>query len=173
MSALSDAQREAMMAELGALRRFCYSLTGSGADADDLLQTTVEKLLQKGMPEDAHPAKWAYRVCKNVWIDELRSREVRQRYPASVTDDAVNSPSAEHVADGEREIVAIAAALEQLPDEQRLALTLVTVEGKTYAEAAEILEVPVGTIMSRIARARKNLMVSYSPPGTSDGNKKT
>ena len=52
MSALKDSQREALMAELGGLRRYCYSLTGNAADADDLLQTTVEKLLQKGMPEE-------------------------------------------------------------------------------------------------------------------------
>ncbi len=89
MPTLSDSQREAQMAELGGLRRFCYSLTGNNADADDLLQSTVERLLQKGMPEDAHAAKWSYRVCKNVWIDELRSRDVRQRYPATVTDTEV------------------------------------------------------------------------------------
>ena len=87
MPALSDSQREALMAELGGLRRFCYSLTGNAADADDLLQATVEKLLNKGMPEDAHPAKWAYRVCKNVWIDEIRAREVRQRHAGSVAEE--------------------------------------------------------------------------------------
>lgn len=163
MPALSDSQRAALMAELGGLRRFCYSLTGSAADADDLLQATVEKLLLKGMPEDAHTARWSYRVCKNVWIDELRSRDVRQRYPAAVIGEIGESPSTEHVVDGEREMVAVSKALEQLPAEQRLALTLVAVEGKTYAEAAEILEVPVGTIMSRIARARKNLLKNYSP----------
>jgi RNA polymerase sigma-70 factor (ECF subfamily) len=163
MTALSDSQREALMAELGGLRRYCYSLTGSPADADDLLQATVEKLLQKGMPDDAHPAKWSYRVCKNVWIDEIRSRDVRQRYSHSATDGNEASLSTEEVADGEREIAAVSRALDQLPDEQRLALTLVAVEGKTYAEAAEILEVPVGTIMSRIARARKNLLKTYNP----------
>lgn len=162
MSALQDSQREALMAELGGLRRYCYSLTGNAADADDLLQTTVEKLLQKGMPEDAHPAKWSYRVCKNVWIDELRARSVRQRYPA-LADADDESHSTEEVAGGERELETVSAALEKLPDEQRLTLTLVTVEGKTYAEAAEILEVPVGTVMSRIARARKNLLQHYSP----------
>ena len=138
MSALSDSQREALMAELGGLRRFCYSLTGSAADADDLLQATVEKLLLKGMPEDAHTAKWSYRVCKNVWIDDLRSREVRQRYPVSVADDLAQAPSSETVAQSERELDAVSAALEKLPDEQRLALTLVAVEGKSYAEAAEL-----------------------------------
>ena len=162
MPALRDSQREAIMAELGGLRRYCYSLTGSAADADDLLQITVEKLLQKGMPEDAHPAKWSYRVCKNVWIDELRSRNVRQRYP-SIADEDDASHTTEEVADGERELAAVLVALKKLPDEQRLTLTLVTIEGKTYAEAAEILEVPVGTVMSRIARARKNLLQHYSP----------
>jgi RNA polymerase sigma-70 factor (ECF subfamily) len=73
-------------------------------------------------------------------------------------DDMSHSPSAEQLAVGERDMEAVAAALEQLPVDQRLSLTLVAIEGKTYAEAAEILEVPVGTIMSRIARARKQLM---------------
>ena len=62
MAALSKTQREDLMAELGGLRRFCYSLTGNKADTDDLLQSTVERILQKGMPEGADPVKWSYRV---------------------------------------------------------------------------------------------------------------
>jgi RNA polymerase sigma-70 factor (ECF subfamily) len=62
----------------------------------------------------------------------------------------------------------VSAALERLPEEQRLALALVAIDGKTYAEAAEILEVPVGTIMSRIARARRNLMAEYAPEAPED-----
>jgi RNA polymerase sigma factor (sigma-70 family) len=162
MASLSDLQREGLLAELGGLRKFCLSLTGNSADADDLLQVTVERILNKGMPEDAHVAKWAFRVCKNAWIDELRSREVRQRYPQTLDpDEGGHSPSAESLASGERQMEAVAAALEQLPKEQRLSLTLVAIEGKTYAEAAEILEVPVGTIMSRIARARRQLVEIY------------
>ena len=161
MPTLGDSQREALLAELGGLRKFCYSLTGNAADADDLLQLTVERLLEKGMPEDAHPAKWAYRVCKNAWIDELRSRDVRQRYPLQAVESGETALSAEQVASSEREIATVSAMLDQLPQEQRLALTLVAVDGKTYAEAAEILEVPMGTIMSRIARARKQLLHLY------------
>lgn len=146
------------MADLGGLRRFCLSLTGQSADADDLLQATIERLLEKGMPADAHVSKWAYRVCKNVWIDEIRSREVRQRYAQATDYKEEISDSAEHVAGVEKQIQQVSQALDTLPDEQRLALTLVSVEGKTYAEAAEILDVPVGTIMSRISRARKNLL---------------
>jgi DNA-directed RNA polymerase specialized sigma24 family protein len=62
MPALSDTQRELLLAELGGLRGFCYSLTGNHADADDLLKITIERVLKKGMPTDAHAAKWAYRV---------------------------------------------------------------------------------------------------------------
>ena len=160
---LADQQREALLAELGGLRKFCISLTGSVADGDDLLQATIERVLEKGMPEDAHVAKWAYRVCKNAWIDEIRSREVRQRYPQLVMDEEDDSPSAEQTASGERELEAVSAALGQLPQEQRVALTLVAIDGKSYAEAADILEVPVGTIMSRIARARRHLLDGRGP----------
>ena len=158
MPSLSSSQRELILAELGSLRRFCRSLSGSTADADDLLQMTVERILDKGMPADADPVKWAYRVCKNAWIDELRSRDVRQRYPQLMAGESEEAPSAEESAGHERALEALASALEKLPPEQRLALTLVAVEGKSYAEAAEILEIPVGTIMSRIARARTQLV---------------
>jgi RNA polymerase sigma factor (sigma-70 family) len=163
MAYLSPAQREALMAELSGLRKFCLSLTGNHADADDLLQTTVERILARGMPDNANPAKWAYRVCRNAWIDEVRAREVRHRYPQTVAaeEESEASPSAERSASNERELSAMSRALEQLPTEQRLALSLVAVDGKTYAEAAEILEVPTCTIMSRIARARKTLMAHW------------
>jgi RNA polymerase sigma factor (sigma-70 family) len=165
MTALNDLQRRDLMAELGGLKRFCLSLTGSEADADDLLQGTVERLLDKGMPEDAHLARWAYRVCKNLWIDEVRSREVRHRHAVASSQGAQGegflelAPSAETESAAQRELDAVYAALGALPEEQRLALVLVAVEGKSYAEAAEILDVPIGTIMSRIARARKQLLV--------------
>ena len=163
MPQISSSQREALLAELGSLRRFCFSLTGADSDADDLLQTSVERILVKGLPADADVVKWAYRVAKNAWIDEIRSRDVRQKYPQLVTGESEEAPSAEASASSERDIAAVGRALETLPPDQRLALTLVAVEGKTYAEAAEILEVPPGTIMSRIARARRQLMKTWGP----------
>ena len=163
MPALSDSQREMLLSELGGLRKFCFSLTGNGADADDLLQMTVERVLEKGMPGDAHAAKWAYRVCKNAWIDELRSRGVRYKYLQLAGEQPDAAPSAQQTASNEREMATVINAIEQLSADQRLALTLVAIEGKTYGEAAEILDVPVGTIMSRIARARKQLVEIYFP----------
>ncbi|MEM8562141.1 MAG: sigma-70 family RNA polymerase sigma factor [Pseudomonadota bacterium] len=153
---LSDPQRDALLAEIERLRRFCISLTGTTADGDDLLQSTVERLLQKGVPRDAHVIKWAYKVCKNAWIDEIRARDVRQRYPKMAQDDT-GMPSAEQTASKQRELEIVNEALSQLPTDQRLALMLVAIDGKSYAEAAEIMDVPVGTIMSRIARARRSL----------------
>jgi RNA polymerase sigma-70 factor (ECF subfamily) len=157
MPQISPEQRTALLAGLNGLRKFCFSLTGAAADADDLLQTTVERVLEKGLPADADALKWAYRVSKNAWIDEIRSRDVRQKYPQQAAEDHGEAPSAEDSASRERELEAVSTALNSLPVDQRLALTLVAIEGKTYAEAAEILEVATGTIMSRIARARRAL----------------
>ena len=75
MASLTSQQRQDLIEELPRLKRFCLSLTSDPTDADDLLQITVERLLEKGMPEDAHVAKWSHRVCRNLWIDEIRSRD--------------------------------------------------------------------------------------------------
>jgi len=162
MGKLNKDQRQAILAELPALRRFCVSLVGQPADADDLLQATVERLLSKGMPADAHPGKWVFRVCKNLWIDEIRFRQVRIKMAHMVVEDPSHGASLEQVAAGQLEARSVLLALGELPDEQRMALSLVAIEGKTYAEAAEILQVPVGTIMSRIARARQALVATLA-----------
>jgi RNA polymerase sigma factor (sigma-70 family) len=159
---LTDAQRQVVLSELPALRRFCMSLVGQAADADDLLQATIERLLTKGMPGDAHPGKWAFRVCKNLWIDELRFREVRVRMAHMAVDDPAGSASLEQVASGELKVRSVMVAMTKLPEEQRMALSLVAIEGKSYLEAAEIMQIPVGTIMSRVARARKTLTIRFA-----------
>ena len=159
MTSLTSRQRKELVEELPKLKRFCLSLTADPADSDDLLQVTVQRLLEKGMPADAHVAKWAHRVCRNLWIDEIRSRDVRYRYiqteiasPGGFTGGA----TAEHSMQLDR----VSEGMEALPHEQRAALIKVAVEGCSYAEAAELLEVPIGTIMSRVARARKSLAES-------------
>ncbi|EED36400.1 RNA polymerase, sigma-24 subunit, ECF subfamily [Luminiphilus syltensis NOR5-1B] len=164
MAALDKAQRQLLMGELPGLKRFCLSLTAEPADADDLLQVTVERLLQRGMPDDAHVAKWAYRVCKNLWIDELRWREVRQRHSAA-EEDGGGTPQDAATGEGSLQLDRVSQAMAALPEDQRAALVLVAVEGYSYAEVAEILEIPIGTVMSRIARGRKSLAekVEWSP----------
>jgi RNA polymerase sigma factor (sigma-70 family) len=156
--------RQEILGALQAIRRFAYALTGTRSDADDLLQVTVVRLLERGVPDDADTRKWAFRVCKNIWIDEVRARKVRRDAAAS----ADLKPEAE--LDGERTVMATIAlaetekAIAALPEDQRAALALVAIEGLTYAEAAEALGAPIGTIMSRISRARAAL-ASALPAG--------
>ena len=108
------------------------------------------------MPADAHVAKWSHRVCRNLWIDEIRSRDVRNRY-AQAEGAVEGAGTIAGNSDESVQLDRVSAAMERLPPEQRAALVQVAVEGCSYAEAAAILEVPIGTIMSRVARARKAL----------------
>lgn len=142
---------------LPGLRRFAYSLTGTVPDADDLLQSTVEKLLQRAPPEGVELAPWAFRICRNLWIDECRARKVRQ--------DATQKPELTdgQWVDGERattsqiELEQVNEAMSRLPDGQREIIALVALQGLSYQEVAETLELPKGTVMSRLARARMAL----------------
>ncbi len=153
---MTDRQQE-LLDVLPNIRRFAASLTGNLADADDLLQSTVERLLQKGLPDDAEVLPWALKVCRNLWIDEVRSRGVRR--------DAVREPAAqgEQIVEGERQVLGemtlaeVQQVLQSMSEDQRAVLELVAVEGHSYKEAAAMLEVPIGTVMSRLARARTTL----------------
>jgi len=146
------------------IRRFAFSLTGARADADDLLQATVERVLEKGAPEDADMRKWSYRVAKNIWIDEIRSRRVRMRAVSEGKIDLNDRLDGERVAMGSISLAEVNRAMDGLPDDQRAALSLVAVEGLSYADAAEALDVPIGTVMSRISRARAALADIFAAP---------
>lgn len=146
------------------IRRFAYSLTGARANADDLLQATVERILDKGVPEDADMRKWSYRVAKNIWIDEIRSRRVRTRAVSEGKIDLNDRLDGERVALGSISLAEVNRAMDGLPDDQRAALALVAVEGLSYADAAEALDVPIGTVMSRISRARAALADIFAAP---------
>lgn len=149
---------------LPGLRRFAYSLTGQMADADDLLQSTVEKLLSKPVPAGVELAKWAFTVCRNLWIDEYRAHKVRQT--------AAQAPelSEGQVVDGERAmehkmtLARVNRAMAKLPDDQRSILALVCLQGMAYKDVAEMLSLPIGTVMSRLARARQALVTLLNTP---------
>lgn len=148
------------------VRRFAVNLTGNRPDADDLLQIVVERLLDRPIPQDADLLKWSFRICRNAWIDEIRARQVRQH----AAEDTVLQPVHEH---GEKTAMTrltlqdVDMAMRDLPDNQRVAISLVAVEGFSYADAAEVLGVPVGTIMSRVSRARKALAAIFTTSGGS------
>lgn len=159
MDASIESIRHRIAAMLPRLRRFALSLAGNRADADDLVQDTVERALrslhqwQPGTRLDS----WMFRIAQNLWIDAMRARRVR-----AVT---VHDPeaAAEVAVDGARDAEArmvladTVKALAALPEEQRAAVALVLVEGLSYREAADVLGVPMGTLTSRLARARAAL----------------
>jgi len=148
--------RVILVEHLVTLRRYAFSLTQQKADADDLVQSLAEKLLKTGLPADPPPLPWILKMCKNLWIDELRKRKP-DRYDKSGT--ALDQLSI----DGEADMVnqlgqsQVFEAMSKLTASHKSALTLVTVGGLSYAEAAVVEDVPIGTIMSRINRAREQL----------------
>ncbi len=154
--------RQYLVDEMSSLRRYALSLTGSLDDADDLVQATVERVLTGGLPVEA-PKAWLVRVCKNLWIDELRKRKIRNHdsyseegEEASRIADNPSNP-VETLIEGDRRYDAIGRALEKLTKDHRVILSMIVVEGLSYSQVAEALELPVGTVMSRVARARTSL----------------
>lgn len=153
--ALKERRRE-LLEILPQVRRFALSLTGNPADGDDLLQATVERLLERGLPDSAGLVPWSIRVCRNLWIDELRAHKVRRK-AATLPELTEAAVSGESIALGELALREADRAMAGLPEEQRAVLALVAIEGLSYREAAEVLDVPIGTVMSRLARARAAL----------------
>jgi RNA polymerase sigma-70 factor, ECF subfamily len=156
---VSASFNDQLVAVLPRLRRFARGLTGSAVEADDLVQAACERALarthqfQVGTRFDS----WMFRIVQTVWIDQLRARDTRK---TESEDAALNVGSDESVRRVEARMALreVQAAVDTLPAEQRVALLLVTVEGLSYKEAADVAEVPVGTIMSRLARARLALL---------------
>lgn len=159
-----DKRQQELLEILPNIRRFALSLAGNAADADDLLQSTVERLLERGLPDDAEVLPWSLKVCRNLWIDEVRSRKVRRDAGEDPAVAGEQSYSGEEKIMGELTLVEVQGVLASMPEEQRAVLLLVAVEGYSYKEAAGVLEIPIGTVMSRLARARAALLKRSQAP---------
>ena len=148
-----------LLALLPNLRRYALSLTGSVEDAEDLLHSTVEKALTKldQFKQGTDLDRWLFRICKNTWVDEWRQRKVRG--PSVDPSDLQYEPSidGEATAVNNIELQELNRAMQALPEEQRTMLVLIVVEGYSYKEVSAQLDVPIGTVMSRLARARKKV----------------
>ncbi|MBI1188589.1 MAG: sigma-70 family RNA polymerase sigma factor [Alphaproteobacteria bacterium] len=151
--------RKALVALLPRLRRFARSLTGDGADADDVVQIAIERALrnidqyERGTRLDS----WMFRVLKNAWIDEVRARGRRAKVLAPAEAGETVGDDSAGAMEARLEMRAVENAMQTLPEEQRLAIGLVCVEGLSYKEAAEALDIPIGTLTSRLARGREAL----------------
>lgn len=143
------------------LRRFARSIVYNRDDADDLVQVAVERALNRSAQWEAGTRldSWMFRIMKNAWIDEVRSRIRRDNIFAP-------EEAGEHVGDGFAEAhqqrLAIQKAISLLSEDHRMVVGLVLVDGMAYREAADVLDLPLGTLMSRLARARAALQASLS-----------
>ncbi|HVL37137.1 MAG TPA: RNA polymerase sigma factor [Burkholderiales bacterium] len=148
--------RHQIAALLPRLRRFGRVLARTPEDADDLVQAAVEKALVRTdqWAPGTRLDSWMFRIMQNAWIDEVRARQRRG-------ETFVPEEEAEHVGvsttDAQIDGIAVRKAVAQLGDDQRAVVGLVLVEGLSYEEAAQVLGIPVGTVTSRLARAREAL----------------
>jgi RNA polymerase sigma-70 factor, ECF subfamily len=150
--------RKDLVALLPRLRRFAVSLTRNTADADDLVQETCIRAISSGDTWDSEQGldRWVFRILRNLWISELRKRQVRLgagHIAADETDELSHETTGEH----HLALKQLMGRLADLPSGYASVLLLVAVEGYSYREAADMLDVPQGTIMSRLFRARQLL----------------
>lgn len=140
---------------------FALRISGDRHDADDLVQRACLRALERAhqLQPGTAPLSWMFSIVQSTWINELRSRSVRSRigmdwddlFLETVADPAACTPEQQAM---NRQIV---QAVQRLPETQRRVMLLVGIEGLSYNEAAQTLGVPVGTIMSRLSRARQTI----------------
>ena len=148
-----------MLAALPRLRRFARALAGNASDADDLVQDAVERALNnldKWTP-GTRMDSWMFRIAQNLWVDTLRSRGRRSKFQAREEEMQTASIDGERAVAASLSLSKTEEALRELPDEQRAIVALVLVDGMSYRETASILDIPIGTVTSRLARAREAL----------------
>jgi RNA polymerase sigma-70 factor, ECF subfamily len=159
-----DAFSRYVIPEIAILARVAQSLTGNGADAEDPVQETLLSAYRAIERFDgAHPRAWLLTIMRNAELKRHRRRRPRllgEGEPLehwSVTDPARFVDSPEQVVVGPEFGAVVTASLAALPERHRQVVELVDIEGLSYAEAAQVIGVPVGTVMSRLHRARTRI----------------
>ena len=156
---MTDEIRSRMVELLPRLRRFAVALTGDLDQGDDLVQETCVRALsrvdqyQPGTRLDS----WMYRIAQNLWLDRMRAKKVRGVQVDVEAAEALAGPNGRTVVESRLALDAVGAAMAFLPEEQRVLIGLVCIDGLSYKEAADITGTPIGTVMSRLARARREL----------------
>jgi RNA polymerase sigma-70 factor (ECF subfamily) len=166
-----------VIALLPRLRRFGAALAGSLDAADDLVQSACERAFRAPdrFEPDTRLDAWMFRIMRNIWIDQRRSQGRGLGRAGAPTSDpevleAIMGEDGREVTEARLTFDAVRATMATLPEEQREVLAAVCVEGLSYQEAAAMLEVPVGTVMSRLHRARRALALRLGLAGTGEGS---
>jgi RNA polymerase sigma-70 factor, ECF subfamily len=149
--------RDQIVAHLPRLRRFCIVLAGNADAGDDLMQATVERALkrQDQWLQGTRLDSWMFKIAQNIRIDQARAIKVRGVQIDVEEAVSLTGDDGRAIVEGRSELAKAQAALATLPEDQRALMALVVFDGQSYKEAAEILDIPIGTVMSRLARARR------------------
>jgi RNA polymerase sigma-70 factor, ECF subfamily len=149
--------RDQIVAILPRLRRFCMAMAGEADAGDDLVQATVERALlrsdqwQQGTRLDS----WMFRIAQNIRIDLARATKVRGVQTDVDELVSLQGDDGRMIVEARSDLAVAQSAMAALPEDQRALLALVVIDGQSYKEAAQILDIPIGTVMSRLARARR------------------
>ena len=169
-------EQNGLSAELPALLprlwRFALRLAGDRHDAEDLVQRACVRALERRrqLQPGTSTLSWLFSIVHSVWLNEVRARQIRshgsmqwsEELADTVPDSGASNPELFTL---QQQII---GAVEKLPDAQRSVMLLVAVEGLSYREAATVLDVPIGTVMSRLSRARLTIGESFGTPAGED-----
>jgi RNA polymerase sigma-70 factor (ECF subfamily) len=162
--------RRGLKAAYPRLWRYCLSLTGNRDRAEDLAQMTCLRALEKAAYYAAgtNLHGWIFRIAQRIWLNELRSDAVR-RGGKLVSSEEIELPDSNAGPEMTSFVGQVLREVMALPEAQRATVMLVYVEGFSYSDAAEILEIPIGTVMSRLAAARARLASRLGEEGSRVG----
>ena len=148
------------------LWRYCLVVAGNRDRADDLAQAACLRAIERSHQFEAgtHLDRWLFRIAQRVWIDEVRKQAVRLGGGNLAVEDA---DLVDTNLDPEANVMGqeVMKEVMSLPEAQRIVVFLVYVEGKSYKQAAEIIGTPIGTIMSRLAAARRKIAEKFQDEG--------
>lgn len=168
-----DALSVDLPALLPRLWRFALRLAGDRHDAEDLVQRACVRALERRhqLQPGTSTLSWLFSIVHSVWLNEVRARQIRSHGSMQWSDDLADTVADPAACNPETYTLhqQIISAVEKLPDAQRAVMLLVAVEGLSYREAASVLDVPIGTVMSRLARARLTIGESFETRSAQTG----
>lgn len=172
----ADAMNDLLARHYDRVHAVCRRIAGAQRDADDAAQEAMIRIVRNIGRFDGRSqfGTWVYRIATNAALDELRRRRRRPDLRLVDEDDEARTiespdPIADRLIDAIADREAIDAALDELPEEFRVAVVLRDVHDLDYAEIADVLEIAVGTVKSRIARGRRQLVERLGNPPTTSG----
>jgi len=148
-----------MVRFLPRLRRFAHALTHNQDQSEDLVQETCARALARldQWRPDTRLDSWMYRIAQNLWIDHVRAEKVKGEIVDIAAIEDIWGPDGRVVTETRLSLLELRECIARLPSEQRALLSLVCMDGLSYKEAAQAVDSPAGTVMSRLARARRAL----------------